>query len=167
MARLLSRSIPRDAAPLDAGTQDRVTATRPMWLVQGIAEYFGKSAAQSAGVVDGDPFDSGGLEGMDRTCVQRSASSDRAQVLPFIGERGAPAALFTTERPKFAPIFYPCAFSFTKHVSASGNFVSSTRPWPSGVRIIAMSDRTSSSPMSGPPSVPRLAPRPPAPDRVP
>ena len=85
--------------------------------MEGIAEYFGKSAAQLAGVVDGDPFDSGGLEGMDRTCVQRSASSEGAQVLPFIGQLGAPAALFTTERPKFAPIFYPCAFSFTKHVA--------------------------------------------------
>jgi hypothetical protein len=38
---------------------------------------------------------------------------------------------------------------FGSALSAVGlrNFVSSTRPWPSGVRIIAMSDRTPSSPM--------------------
>lgn len=114
---LLSRSNPEYTGPLDPAAQDRVIATRPMWLVEGIAEYFGKSAAKLAGVVDGDPFDSGGLEGMDRTCAQRSVSPEGKQVLPFIGALGAPAALFTTERPRFAPIFYPCAFSFTKHVA--------------------------------------------------
>jgi len=38
---------------------------------------------------------------------------------------------------------------FASALSAVGlrNFVSSTRPWPSGVRIIAISDRTPSSPM--------------------
>jgi hypothetical protein len=114
---LLSRSVPRGAGPPDNATQDRMIATRPMWLIEGLAEYFGRSAEPLAGVVDGDPFDSGGLEGIDRTCAQRSAWQEGPQVLPFIGTVGAPAALFTTERAIFASIFYPCAFSFTKHLA--------------------------------------------------
>ena len=114
---LLGRALPPGAGVLDPASRDRLTATRPMWLLEGIAEYFGKSAAQLAGVVDGDPFDSGGLEGMDRTCAQRSAVRPGERVLPYIGALGAPAELFTTERPKYAPIFYPCSFSFTRHVA--------------------------------------------------
>lgn len=114
---LLGRALPPGAGLLDPESRDRVTAARPMWLVEGIAEYFGKSAAQLAGVVDGDPFDSGGLDGMDRTCAQRSAIPPGERVLPYIGALGAPAELFTVERPKYAPIFYPCSFSFTKHVA--------------------------------------------------
>ena len=45
------------------------------------------------------------------------------------------------------PSVFAGAFSGSA-LTAGGvwNFVSSTRPWPSGVRIIAMSARTSSSP---------------------
>jgi hypothetical protein len=80
-------------------------------------ERHDKSAALLVGLVDGDPFDAGGIEGVDRTCVQRSATPEGKRVLPFIGALDAPAALFTTERQNVAPIFYPCAFSFTKHVA--------------------------------------------------
>ena len=114
---LLGRVVPPDVPPLDGESRDRLQASRPNWLAEGIAEYFGKSAARLAGVVDGDPFDSGGLEGMDRTCAERSAKPPGERVLPYIGALGAPAELFTTERPKYAPIFYPCSFSFTKHVA--------------------------------------------------
>jgi hypothetical protein len=114
---LLGRARPPGAGLLDPESRARITAASPMWLVEGIAEYFGKSAAKLAGVVDGDPFDSGGLEGMDRTCAQRSAIPPGERVLPYIGALGAPVELFTPERPKYAPIFYPCSFSFTKHVA--------------------------------------------------
>lgn len=36
-----------------------------------------------------------------------------AEILPFIGALGGPAALFTTERGEVAPTFYACGTSFT------------------------------------------------------
>jgi hypothetical protein len=48
----------------------------------------------------------------------------------------------------YAPTWFGGALiRSTLSVVGLRNFVSSTRPWPSGVRIIAMSDRTPSSPI--------------------
>ena len=55
----------------------------------------------------------------------------------FDGEHDAP----------YAWVFGGALFGSALSAVGLRNFVSSTRPWPSGVRIIAMSDRTPSSPM--------------------
>ena len=38
-------------------------------------------------------------------------------MLPFIGANAAPDVLFTTDRARFAPTFYSCSLSFTKHLA--------------------------------------------------
>ena len=114
---LLGRALPPGAGPLDPASLDRVTATRPMWLLEGIAEYFGKSAAQLAGVVDGDPFDSGGLEGMDSD--MRSALSSptwRARASIYWGTWGTGRVVHHRAAEDGADS-HPCSFSFTKHVA--------------------------------------------------
>lgn len=37
-------------------------------------------------------------------------------MVPFVGSDRRPDVLFTTDRARFAPTFYTCAFSFVKHL---------------------------------------------------
>jgi hypothetical protein len=61
-------------------------------------------------------FDIGGLAGADTTCNERLKGPRGAEIAGFIGNIGAPGALFTTERTEVAPTFYACGTSFTKFV---------------------------------------------------
>jgi len=88
-----------------------------LWLLEGIADYVGQTAAGRTGVAEGDVFSVGGLEGVDRTCATRLEALPAAEELvQFMGAPGGPSALFTTDRQKVAPTFYACAFSFTKFI---------------------------------------------------
>lgn len=98
----------------DPARFERVRMTRPLWLSEGLADYVGQSAATRAGVKEGDVFDIGGLAGADAACRERIKGPRGAEILPFIGAVGAPAALFTTDRNEVAPTFYACGTSFTK-----------------------------------------------------
>jgi hypothetical protein len=89
---------------------------RPLWLAEGLPDYVAQTVAASTGLAEGDVFDTGGLDGVDRTCSSRLAGPAGAQVLDFIGAPGRPDALFTAERHTVAPTFYSCSFSFTKFV---------------------------------------------------
>ena len=100
----------------DPARAERVRASRPLWLTEGLADYVALTAAARAGVKEGDVFDIGGLAGTDAACRQRLTGPRGAEVLSFIGALGAPAALFTTERGEVAPTFYACGTSFTKFV---------------------------------------------------
>ena len=59
-------------------------------------------------------FDLGGLAGVDKACHERLKGARGAEIVAFIGNVGAPGALFTTERTLVAPTF--CGTSFTKFV---------------------------------------------------
>jgi len=98
----------------DPARFERVRMTRPLWLSEGLADYVGQTAATRAGVKEGDVFDIGGLAGADAACRERIKGPRGAEILPFIGAVGAPAALFTTDRGEVAPTFYACGTSFTK-----------------------------------------------------
>jgi hypothetical protein len=98
----------------DPAPPERVLAGRPLWLGEGLADYVAQTAAAGAGIKEGDVFDIGGLAGADAACRERVKGPRGAEVLPFIGAVGAPAALFTTERAQVAPIFYACGTSFTR-----------------------------------------------------
>jgi hypothetical protein len=100
----------------DPARVERIRASRPLWLTEGLADNVAQTAASRAGVVEGDVFDLGGLAGVDAACRTRLVGPRGAEVLWFIGALGAPAALFTTERGEVAPIFYACGTSFTKFV---------------------------------------------------
>jgi len=100
----------------DPARVERVRTARPLWLTEGLADYVGLTAADRAGVKEGDVFDLGGLAGVDRTCNERLKGPRGAEIVAFIGNVGAPGALFTTERTEVAPTFYACGTSFTKFV---------------------------------------------------
>jgi hypothetical protein len=100
----------------DPARAERVRTSRPLWLTEGLADYVALTAADRAGVTEGDVFDLGGLAGVDKTCDERLKGPRGAEIVAFIGNIGAPGALFTTERTEVAPTFYACGTSFTKFV---------------------------------------------------
>lgn len=63
----------------------------------------------------------------------------------------------TAKMLRRVPSVFAAAFGSALTVVGVWNFVSSSRLWPSGVRIIATSTRTLSSPTTSPPNVPQLA----------
>jgi hypothetical protein len=102
--------------PADPARFERVRQTRPLWLTEGLADYVALTAAGRAGVKEGDVFDIGGLAGTDKACNDRLKGPRGPEIAAFIGNVGAPGALFTTERTEVAPTFYACGTSFTKFI---------------------------------------------------
>ena len=83
---LLARPVARGGAPpQDRATQDRLIATRPQWLVEGIADFLAQTAAQAAGVSEGDVFDIGGLDRVDHTCGTRLSIPKGEETGRYIG----------------------------------------------------------------------------------
>ena len=115
---LVSRGPFSDQQPLAPAVLDRVRATRPQWLTEGIADYLAQTAVKRAVITDGDVFDNGGIDQIDTTCARRLATPAGQEIAPLIGSTGTFPALFTTERGKYAPAFYACAFSYTKYLAA-------------------------------------------------
>jgi len=103
--------------PTTARTAPR-PGSRPLWLMEGLADFVGQSAASEAGVVEGDVFDTGGLAGVDGVCATRLREPIGKQVVAAMGENAELPALFTTDRQTVAPTFYACSFSFTKFIVA-------------------------------------------------
>jgi len=101
--------------PMDPARLERIQQ-RPLWLGEGLPDYVALTAAASTGTTEGDVFDIGGLDGVDRTCATRLAGPAGPEVLRFIGAVGRPDALFTTDRQTVAPTFYACSTSFTKRI---------------------------------------------------
>lgn len=91
---------------------------RPLWLTEGLPDYLTRLAADALGIVETGPFSTPSLDGVDGVCGQRARTADGGTMLPFIGTAARPEVLFTTDRARFAPTFYSCAFSFTKHLVA-------------------------------------------------
>lgn len=111
-ARAISERVPADRR--DPSVFGKLRATRPLWLIEGLADYLAKSVMASSGLTEGDIFEVGNLQEVDTTCASRLVTPIDEQVLPFIGQLGEPSALRTTDRAKVAPTFYACALSFTK-----------------------------------------------------
>lgn len=115
---LTGRRVTGTGPPLDEETRDRLSASRPGWLTEGIADYLGQRAAGQAGVSEGDVLDVGGFEAVDSTCTARLATPAGEEILPYIAALGSHPGLQTTDRPKYAPAFYACAFSFSKFLAS-------------------------------------------------
>jgi hypothetical protein len=90
---------------------------RPLWLTEGLPDYIARLVAQESGITEEGPFGTPTLDGVDATCAERARTADGAAMLPFVGGAGRPEVLFTTDRQRFAPTFYACAFSFTKYLA--------------------------------------------------
>lgn len=100
-----------------APTDGTTPVVRPLWLTEGLADYIARLAADQLGISEEGPFGTPNLSGIDAVCAERARTPDGATMLPFVGANAQPDVLFTTERPKFAPTFYSCSFSFTKHLA--------------------------------------------------
>jgi hypothetical protein len=88
------------------------------WLLEGIASYVAFSVAARTGVTEGDPLNAGPPSEMDARCAKGLVSPVGAEIAPFIGAPGEPAALMSrARRLEVAPLFYDCATSFTKYVA--------------------------------------------------
>ena len=98
----------------DAGQPATV---RPLWLTEGLPDYIARLVAQDRGITEEGPFGTPTLDGVDATCAERARTADGATMLPFVGAPGRPEILFTTDRQRFAPTFYACSFSLTKHLA--------------------------------------------------
>ncbi|MEZ5417419.1 MAG: hypothetical protein R2708_08750 [Vicinamibacterales bacterium] len=92
------------------------TPRPPLWLTEGLPDYVARGVAADLGLTEQGPFGTPSLAGVDAVCAERAATPDGAAMLPFVGGPGRPAALFTTDRARFAPTFYSCSFSFVKHL---------------------------------------------------
>lgn len=101
----------------DSAAGQRAEAVFPQWLNEGFADYVAQAAAAATGFHEGDVFQIGGLGRVDSTCAARLRESPRrSEIAERIGGAGRLEALFTTERPTVAPVFYACSQSFTKYV---------------------------------------------------
>jgi hypothetical protein len=95
-----------------------VTPVRyPLWLTEGLADYIARVVADQLGIIEEGPFGPPTLSEADALCAERARTPDGARMVPFVGANVVPDVLFTTDRTRFAPTFYSCSLSFTKHLA--------------------------------------------------
>jgi hypothetical protein len=88
-----------------------------LWIFEGLANYVGGSVAAKTGIAEGDPIGWGTLDEVDAKCAAVSSTPLAAEILPFIGAPGWPAAILSrSRRLEIAPPFYACSTSFTRFV---------------------------------------------------
>jgi hypothetical protein len=91
-------------------------STRPLWLTEGLADYFARLVAGEIGIIETGPFDTPTIAGADAICAERARTEDGAAMIPYIGRDERPEVLFTTDRRRFAPTFYACSLSFVSYL---------------------------------------------------
>jgi hypothetical protein len=96
---------------------DATPVRYPLWLTEGLADYVARVVADQLGIIEEGPFGTPTLSGADAVCAERALTPDGAKMLPFVGADAVPDLLFTTDRARFAPTFYSCSLSFTKHLA--------------------------------------------------
>ncbi len=103
----------------DSLAEERAAARFPFWLSEGLPDYLAQTVAAATGVHEGDVFAVGGLGKVDSACAARLVGSKRRdEIRDRVGRPGRLEALFTSDRPEVAPVYYACSQSFTKHVVA-------------------------------------------------
>lgn len=100
------------------GTAGALPVRRPLWLTEGLPDYVARLVAAELGITEEGPFATPDLASVDRVCAARARTVDGTTMLAFVGTAARPDVLFTTDRARFAPTFYACAFSFTTHLAA-------------------------------------------------
>lgn len=100
----------------DSAQGARAMKQLPLWLFEGLPDVLAQLVTAQTGLREGDVFSIGGLARVDSTCAARIKNSSRgAEVLASVGRSADLAALFTTDRPQVAPVFYACSQSLTKY----------------------------------------------------
>jgi hypothetical protein len=92
-------------------------ARRPLWLTEGLPDYFARVVAAETGTTETGPFDTPTIAGADAICAERARTPDGATMMPFVGRNERPEVLFTTDRSRFAPTFYTCSLSFVNYLA--------------------------------------------------
>jgi hypothetical protein len=88
-----------------------------LWISEGLANYVGAMVAAKTGIAEGDPIGWGTLDDVDEKCTAVSLTPLAAEILPFVGAPGWPAAILSrSRRLEIAPPFYACSTSFTRFV---------------------------------------------------
>jgi len=88
------------------------------WLIEGIATYVAMSVSKAASIAEGDPLGVGSVDQLDARCATALATPVAAEVLPYIGVAGAPAALESVaRRAEVGPAFYGCSASFNEYLA--------------------------------------------------
>jgi len=119
----------------DTLVANRMASALPLWLIEGFPDFVAQAVAKALGITEGDIFRVGSSAAVDSTCAARLGSARREEILPYIGAAGRPEALFTSGRQEVAPIFYACAYSFTRFLvqQTDAPFIASLFPdIPSG-----------------------------------
>jgi hypothetical protein len=103
--------------PTSATSSKAKPVRYPLWLTEGLAEYIARLVADQLGIIEEGPFGPRSLSEADALCAERAVTLDGSKMLPFVGANAVPDVLFTTDRARFAPTFYSCSLSFTKHLA--------------------------------------------------
>jgi hypothetical protein len=91
---------------------------RPIWLLEGMAEFTAKAVAKKSGLPPGDVFALGDVDHLGEACRSRRDAVQVFGVLPFIGGPGSPGELMVeSRRPQVAPAFYACSASFVQFLA--------------------------------------------------
>lgn len=100
-----------------ASTRTGGSGARPLWLTEGLPDYFARLVAAELGTTEAGPFDTPTIAAADGICAERARTPDGATMLPYVGGDGRPQVLFTTDRSRFAPTFYTCSLSFVNYLA--------------------------------------------------
>ena len=89
----------------------------PLWITEGMPSALATMAPTAAGVHEGDIWGVGDRAKIDSVCASRIVTNPwKEDLLRVIGGHGRVEALFTTDRGKVAPTFYPCSESMSRFV---------------------------------------------------
>jgi len=88
----------------------------PQWFIEGMAEYLAMRVAYDNKLRKADLFKSGGYLSVDSACWINLQKKNSENILRKIGDTGAPRELAGEKRAEFAPTYYNCSCSFTKHL---------------------------------------------------
>ena len=91
---------------------------RPLWLTEGMADYFSRLVSADVGTPEETGPFGVSLADADALCAERARTPDGATMIPYIGSNEQPGVLFTTDRIRFAPTFYTCSLSFVRYLSS-------------------------------------------------
>jgi len=100
-----------------ASTRTGGAGARPLWLTEGLPDYFARLVAAELGTTEAGPFDTPTIATADAICAERARTPDGAAMLPYVGGNGRPQVLFTTDRGRFAATFYTCSLSFVNYLA--------------------------------------------------
>jgi hypothetical protein len=97
--------------------REEAAVKMPIWFTEGLPEYMAQKIASTNRFPKFDVHRGGGYLKVDSTCHAALQTEIAAIILPYIGSQGVLLELFGDKRAVFAPPFYNCSCSLTKHLA--------------------------------------------------